>query len=169
MKVISVDPANCTGCRACELACSLFHTGECRPSRSNIHIMKKENIGINVPVLCMQCSDAPCAKVCPKKALYEDEKSGWILLKEDLCTGCRLCHVACPLGVIQFPQEKRKAMKCDMCDGNPQCVMYCESEALQVVDSEDLFRPKSTKILDAFSSGKNQNVKKNPSAGEVRI
>ncbi len=53
-----------------------------------------------MPVQCRECEDAPCAVVCPVKAIVS--KDGAIQLNEALCIGCKMCGLACPFGVI-FP------------------------------------------------------------------
>ena len=55
----------CTGCKACTLACSLSHHQICNPALSRVHIMKWTAEGLDVPVVCRQCSKAPCAAACP--------------------------------------------------------------------------------------------------------
>ncbi len=171
MMLISVDPKNCTGCRACELACSLFHYGECRPSLSHVQVVKDESLGVgySIPRLCMQCTDTPCVQACPKKAMHREDISGLVLIKDELCTGCRLCLKACPIGAINFPAETKKAAKCDMCAGNPQCVQFCENQALRLLPAEDFIQPKSTNIAEAYSSARKINITNTPIAGEVRI
>ena len=39
MKIIAVNPDKCTGCRLCELACSLKNTGEFNPARQRMATM----------------------------------------------------------------------------------------------------------------------------------
>ena len=41
-KVLAISPEKCTGCRLCELVCSVFHDGVSNASRSRIKIMKWE-------------------------------------------------------------------------------------------------------------------------------
>ncbi|WP_199718827.1 MULTISPECIES: 4Fe-4S binding protein [unclassified Petrotoga] len=38
MKVLMLDQAKCTGCRACEYACSFEHTGKFNPLDSRIKV-----------------------------------------------------------------------------------------------------------------------------------
>ena len=73
-KVLAISPEKCTGCRLCELVCSVFHDGVSNASRSRIKVIKWEAEGIYIPMSCQQCQDAPCKIVCPVKAISRDEK-----------------------------------------------------------------------------------------------
>ena len=72
-KILTVDPEKCTGCRNCELVCSVMHNGVSNPSLARIQVVKWEDIGVYIPMSCQQCEDAPCMTVCPKDAIYRDE------------------------------------------------------------------------------------------------
>ena len=39
-KILMVNPQLCTGCRICELVCSLSRDGECNPLKSCIRVLK---------------------------------------------------------------------------------------------------------------------------------
>ena len=71
-KVLTVDYQKCTGCRLCELVCSVTHDGISNPARSRIKIVKWEDEGLYVPMICQQCEDAPCKNVCPVGAISRD-------------------------------------------------------------------------------------------------
>ena len=167
--LISVDADSCTGCRACEVACSLQHTGECRPSRSAVRVLDKEGLGVNIPVLCMQCADAPCIAACLRDALYRADASSPILVKDESCNGCRLCLKACPLGAFHFPRETKKAVKCDLCGGNPQCVEFCASHALSFGVVAGGGRPSSANVWDVFRSGRSASAKAAAIRGELKL
>jgi anaerobic carbon-monoxide dehydrogenase iron sulfur subunit len=99
-RMIVVDPAKCTNCKMCELACSLVKTGAFAPSRSRIrvHVFAKEFKYI--PLACFQCAAAPCVKVCPAGALVQGD--GLVRFVAEACIGCRMCMLGCPFGVIAF-------------------------------------------------------------------
>ena len=71
-KLIIIDQGACTGCRQCELVCSVKHTGTADPARARITTIKWEAEGFYLPMLCQQCLEPACAAVCPKKALSRD-------------------------------------------------------------------------------------------------
>ena len=135
-KVLVVNPDKCTGCGACELACSMTNTGEFNPSRSRIQIVSFEPDFFRCPVVCLQCYDPPCAEICPTNAITKDESTGIVRVSKEKCNGCRMCEEACPFGVIFFSELEQKAVKCELCDGDPQCVAFCATEALEFREPE---------------------------------
>ena len=63
-RYLFAERQNCTGCRACEYACSTYHYGVTRPALSRVHVYKHKGI-VDVPVICWHCDDAPCIEACP--------------------------------------------------------------------------------------------------------
>lgn len=135
-KVLIVDNEKCTGCRMCEMVCSLNKTGSINPAHSRIHTLKWEMEGYYAPMFCRQCSDPTCATVCPTNAIKRDNANAVVMADDALCIGCRACISACSFGGVGFNAELEKTMRCDLCGGDPTCVKYCETEALQFVDVE---------------------------------
>jgi carbon-monoxide dehydrogenase iron sulfur subunit len=135
-RFLSVDLAKCTGCRNCELACSVRHTNTFNPSRSRIHILKDETQNIIVPKVCLQCDVPLCADDCPSDALVDDAKGTLIVIEED-CTECGSCVTACVYGGIELDNVTGIAIKCDLCGSKPACIPACEYGAIRVsVDSD---------------------------------
>ena len=151
-KILTIDPTRCTGCRVCEIACSLEHTDECNPTRARIKIMKNDEEGIDLPVVCMHCTNPPCVEVCPTGAMTQDNSSGAVLIMEELCLGCKLCMLVCPLGAVTVDtgSGQGKVIKCDLCKGNPKCVMFCETKAINFVPLEDLAGHTRDKVGRAY-------------------
>jgi Fe-S-cluster-containing hydrogenase component 2 len=137
-KILVVDHVKCTGCRLCEMACSVKHTGASNPTRSRIHVIKWPMEGFELPMLCQQCEEAPCVAVCPKEALYQDPLNGRVSLDYDLCIGCRMCVIACPFGGMGIDMTTRQVIKCDLCDGDPMCVRFCDPGALQFLPASSV-------------------------------
>lgn len=129
--MIVVDHSKCTGCRLCEMVCSAAHTGAINPTRSRVHVIKWPMEGFELPMLCQQCEQAPCMAVCPKDALFRDPVLSRVTLDYALCIGCRMCVTACPFGGMGIDTQDRRVIKCDLCDGDPLCVQFCDPGALQ--------------------------------------
>ena len=132
-KILVVDHEKCTGCRLCEMVCSVKHTGVSNPTRSRIHVIKWPMEGFELPMLCQQCEDAPCVAVCPKDALSRDSAMDRVVLDYDLCIGCKMCVTACPFGGMGIDVAARQVVKCDLCDGDPTCARFCDPGEIQFV------------------------------------
>ena len=137
-KVIVYDPELCTGCRYCEIACSFKHHGAIDVNKSYVSVLFTANNGSGrfEAAHCYHCEDAVCVSVCPSEALKKDEETGWVKTNQIKCIGCKMCVYSCPLSIPVFIEEKKAAMKCDFCDGDPECVKHCSSQALKIVPRE---------------------------------
>jgi carbon-monoxide dehydrogenase iron sulfur subunit len=47
------------------------------------------------------------------------------------------CVTACVYGGIEIDPKTLKAIKCDMCWGNPACVKACEYGAISMVEAKE--------------------------------
>lgn len=136
-KVLIVDYEKCVGCKTCEQACSVKQTGVVNPSLSRVQIVKLM-MGIdNIPVVCLQCESAPCKAICPVKAISRDELSGRVMIDYDICIGCRMCVAVCPFGCMTFDSISKRVFKCNLCDGDPMCVRFCQHDALEYADASE--------------------------------
>jgi carbon-monoxide dehydrogenase iron sulfur subunit len=147
-KVLVVDFEKCTGCRECELACSIMHEGVSNPDRSRIKIIKWEWEGRYVPMTCQQCESAPCMEICPVKAISRDENLNRVMVDYDTCIGCRMCVAVCPFGAMKFDDRSKRVIKCDLCGGDPQCVRFCETDAIQYLDAGEQSAIKQKEAAD---------------------
>jgi Fe-S-cluster-containing hydrogenase component 2 len=136
---ISVHAEKCTGCRCCELACSLRNYGECNPARARIFVVASQIDGVisSVPVLCQQCEDPLCVTMCPASALSRDETTHAVVVDKPKCLGCRTCVEVCPFGGISVDPRTGTAEKCTLCEGDPLCVKVCTQGALTYVAAEE--------------------------------
>ena len=157
-KVLMIDYEKCTGCRLCELVCSVKHDGISNPVRSRIRVIKWEADGVYVPMSCQQCQDAPCMIGCPAGAISRNEAMDRVEVDYDLCIGCRTCVSVCPFGAMNFNPIDRKVIKCDLCDGEPQCARFCEVKAVDFVDADRVGRIKSRSAAQRVRSADNRSA-----------
>ena len=135
---ILVDPAKCTGCRNCEVACK-----GCNDLSFNTYttlrfkIVKNGNGDtewISFNWRCMHCKIPACAEACPVNAITKYGE-GPVVVDQDRCIGCRFCVSACPFDIPKFDPVSEKVYKCHMCSDRipakePACVKVCPTGAL---------------------------------------
>ena len=124
------DGRLCSGCLACVTTCSQYNEGMNTPSRSRIYIEVNTSIGAYRPHYCVQCKDAPCAKICPVGAIWQELEEGYWYVDYEACIGCKECISACPLGAMFFDPIGEKVIKCETCQGEPACAKVCPTTAL---------------------------------------
>ncbi|MCW4050994.1 MAG: 4Fe-4S dicluster domain-containing protein [Candidatus Bathyarchaeota archaeon] len=156
-KVLQVDMEKCVGCHTCEVACSLKHTGRVHPARSRIKVISYEKRGEYhnyIPMVCQQCSTPLCMEACPTNAISKNEY-GAMVVDDQACVGCRVCSMICPIGGVSIDPVTNVAFKCDLCDGDPECVKYCDVEAITYVPLDKLDvsmkRAKAEKLSELFT------------------
>jgi anaerobic carbon-monoxide dehydrogenase iron sulfur subunit len=118
--------------------------------------MKWEMEGLYIPMSCQQCQDAPCVNACPVKALSRDEDLGRVVVDYDVCIGCRTCVSVCPFGAMSFNTIDRKVFKCDLCEGDPQCVRFCDRKAVDFVSPDDVSIDKMREAASRISQAGKQ-------------
>ena len=131
MKTLMViDPRMCTECKECVNACEKEH-GLSRAKKTS-----------TLPIFCLQChpDKAPCARICPTGAIREED--GTLIVDEDACILCRLCMIACPVGMLVVDDKRKSMQKCTLClDSDriiPACVEACKDNVLKIFSIEDL-------------------------------
>jgi carbon-monoxide dehydrogenase iron sulfur subunit len=144
--IFLVDMAKCIACEKCELACAQHNLHEMNATRARITILKRpapragEDAGI--PVVCLQCDDAACVRVCQFGALTRHAMTGAIEVHRDRCVRCKMCVAACPFGNMTWDAPTQSVQKCDLCRGTPQCVLYCPTGALKYRPAGELAMPR---------------------------
>lgn len=134
-KVLTIQPHLCTGCRSCEMACSLKHEDVCSPVLSRIRILKWGEVAVSVPLVCQHCEEPLCEKACPTGARVRNGKTGAMVTNTEICIGCRSCIHACPFGA-PIPHPAGKSISCDLCEGDPECALACTPGALKYGTAE---------------------------------
>jgi len=119
-----INGEKCTGCLLCVLACSFKHEKTFSLVNSRIRVESDEIKNVHKISVCIQCETHPCVDACPTNAFYYDDNLSIYKINEEICTGCGACVRACPYDGITI-NSTGKAIKCDLCDGNPVCVNYC--------------------------------------------
>lgn len=150
-KILFIDPEKCTGCRLCETACSMHHEKVANPVLARVHVAKWERAGLYIPITCLHCESPICETVCPVRAIKRDEKTGAVLIKQDVCVGCRLCVLYCPFAGAEINAKTGKILKCDFCGGEPVCTKFCDPKALQYVKATTANLIKRQNAAERFS------------------
>lgn len=129
-----VDLDRCTGCQACVVAChaenniQIAGEDEALIGRT-LHWIRIErywegeypNVKARfMPVLCQQCTEAPCEPVCPVFATYHTP-DGLNAQVYNRCIGTRYCGSACPYKVRvynwfapEFPEPMEQQLNPDV-------------------------------------------------------
>ena len=135
MKVFVIDIAKCNGCYGCQIACNDEHAGNdwmpyarpqpdtgqfwCKVTEHTRGTIPQVKVAF-VPELCMHCTDAPCIKVCPNKAISQ-RNDGLVIIDPKKCTACMICFKNCPTEAIHGSKgivhwiEQEKCIKCNTC------------------------------------------------------
>lgn len=144
MRKVYVKEEVCIGCRLCEVYCQLKQARttdlvkafnrEYPPPLPRIRVDERGVVSLSVR--CQQCEDAPCVQACLTGALERDPESRLVEVDEDKCIGCWTCLLVCPLAAIKPDTVQKRALKCDLCQGEeiPVCVANCPNEALVYVE-----------------------------------
>jgi phenylglyoxylate dehydrogenase beta subunit len=94
--------------------------------------------GAHLAYTCNQCSEPACRDACPTGAITRGSADGIVRIDEAKCLGCGLCDLACPYGGIDFHAGSEKSSKCDLCDGDPQCVGACPAHAITLLKARSI-------------------------------
>lgn len=151
-KVILFSPEYCSGCMRCMTTCSTYNTGATSLSKSSIHVVRHEGHALTKTgeeddlifdvITCKQCDEPYCSYFCPTMAITRNRDSGVVLIDHDKCVGCRMCMASCPFGAIIYDSDRKQVVKCEQCDGDPQCVKFCPTGALQLLPANLAHLPK---------------------------
>jgi Fe-S-cluster-containing hydrogenase component 2 len=57
---------------------------------------------------------------------------------------------------MNFNTTDRRVLKCDVCDGDPQCVRFCEVKAVEFIDADEVAIRKSRKAAQRVSAAGKQ-------------
>lgn len=147
---MAIDLERCTGCHACSVACKVENEVPLGNFRTKVYYYDEGQFPhvrrSFLPVVCMQCADAPCLKACPTNSIRRGE-DGIVRIDTDTCRGHGKCEEACPYGAVYVDPRRNIADKCDFCSHRlqvgmqPACVETCPSGALVFGDVNDPASP----------------------------
>ncbi|MBK5102649.1 MAG: hypothetical protein MUP61_04715 [Burkholderiales bacterium] len=127
VKEIRIDIEKCTGCRACEMACSAFHAkprySSINPARSRIRVVTDEINDEYVPVRAGNFTRSEC----DGRHFYQ--------LNGKQYGECSFCRASCPSRDFFIEPDSGLPLKCDMCEDEPPlaeplCVTVCQPGCL---------------------------------------
>lgn len=125
----------CIGCFTCMLMCAAFNQQNHSISKSAIKVATKGGLtsGFQATV-CLACTGMrACAEACPSGALM-NRPGGGVILKKDLCIGCRKCQSACIANAVNFDEETHFPIICKHC---AVCTRFCPHGCLVMEEKSD--------------------------------
>jgi len=134
IKVIKIDAEKCTGCLACEMACSAFHAtpkySSTNMSRARIRVVSDPLRDIYLPVYAGEYTKMECAG--RDKYIIGGKEYG----------ECDFCRASCPSRDAFKEPDSGLPLKCDMCESQPpleepMCVKWCLNDALVYEEREE--------------------------------
>jgi carbon-monoxide dehydrogenase iron sulfur subunit len=132
LKLVS-NPEKCTGCRICEIICSLSKEKVINPSKSRIQVVTVYPGIVDTTTVCRQCEHPPCVPSCPVGAISKDQRTEAVIVDASKCIGCGRCKASCPYNAIAMRvfAGRTVAIVCDLCGGEPACVRWCPFAAIE--------------------------------------
>lgn len=133
VREILVNVDKCTGCRACEMACSAFHSNpkfsSINPANSRIRVVSNEITDEYVPVFAGNHTKAGC----DGRHVY--------MIDGKIYSECSFCRASCPTRDYFIEPDSHLPLKCDMCESTPPlkqpwCVEVCGEGALVYSERE---------------------------------
>jgi len=134
VKEIKIDLDKCIGCRACEVACSAFHStpkySSINPARSRIRVMIDLLKDCYVPIRAGDYTKAECTGRHTYTINGKEYRE------------CSFCGVSCPSRDYFKEPDSGLPLKCDMCEDDPPlteplCVQACVFDALTYIEREE--------------------------------
>lgn len=164
--VINLD--RCTGCQSCVVACDAENnipvSGEEEAvKRRTLHWIWIErywegeypNVKARfMPVLCQQCTEAPCEPVCPVFATYHTPE-GLNAQIYNRCIGTRFCGNACPYKARmynwfrpEFPEPLAQQLNPDVTVRSRGIIEKCTFCVQRIRRAESIARAEHREVFD---------------------
>jgi anaerobic carbon-monoxide dehydrogenase iron sulfur subunit len=101
-KVLIVDAEKCTGCRVCELVCSMARDGIYNPKRSRIRVLRHAELDVSIPVVDATCDlCGKCTEWCFQEAIRFVEWGEAALVRRKT----KLGRFPCPVASVTLGRE----------------------------------------------------------------
>ena len=165
VKEIIADIGKCTGCRACEMACSAFHAqprySSVNPARSRIRVVADEINDEYVPVRAGNYTSAECSG----RHIYELDGKQY--------SECSFCRASCPSRDYFIEPDSGLPLKCDMCESvpplsEPLCVAVCQPGCLTYAERQLETQAHAQALQDAVERGLESLLNKYGAAAVIR-
>ena len=96
-KVLIVDGDKCTGCRICELACSMARSGEYNPKKSSIKVLRHMELDVSIPVIDTTCDFCgKCIEWCFPEAVRLVDLEEAAIIRKKAKIGCFPAPIVSP-------------------------------------------------------------------------
>lgn len=151
------DGTRCTGCKTCVLACKdkkdlstdisfrkVYEYGGGSWTQDDAGAWTCDTYVYHVSVACNHCDSPACMAKCPQGAISKDPDTGIVNNDPEKCIGCGTCSIVCPYSAPKVDEEKKKAVRCDLCADRvsqgkqPICVEACPLRALDFGEISEL-------------------------------
>ncbi|MBB5190939.1 formate dehydrogenase iron-sulfur subunit [Silvimonas terrae] len=159
-----IDVASCTGCKACQVACSEWndlraevgHNVGVYDNPADLSAQAWTVIRFNETTEngklewlirkdgCMHCADPGCLKACPSPGAIIQYSNGIVDFQEENCIGCGYCIAGCPFNVPRLNPVDSKAYKCTLCSDRvavgqePACAKTCPTGAIHFGSKDEM-------------------------------
>jgi ferredoxin len=113
---------NAPGCKLCQVACSLQHTGTVNPLRSRIRVFVGEEVCL--PVIAGPYTEAAC-----------NSKENMMINGQEV-DGCVVCRASCPVNPLS--KNRIRGYRSSVISAEtrriPSASRWCDPDALTLVD-----------------------------------
>jgi Fe-S-cluster-containing dehydrogenase component len=183
-----VDVSKCVDCRACVIQCKdEYALNDYLPYSAGMTFRGQKWIRIetlergkfpkpkwsSIPVLCMQCDNAPCVTAAKDGAVYK-RPDGIVIIDPVKSKGQKQLVNSCPYGLIHYNDEKDIPQKCTFCIHRlekglvPRCVQACPGNAIKIGDWGQLLGAGSS-LAGAAGVGKPETFHPEYKTGPNRV